>query len=65
MPKITIDIPDGWFRKQTIPQLLIKREQFYKEMAPCDCTCDYCPDVTRCDLAYDRYNICGDCLLSK
>jgi hypothetical protein len=44
-----------WFEKETKTVYGIKEE----------CTCDNCPDVLRCSLAYDLYNTCGDCLLSK
>lgn len=63
--KETIEIPDGWYKKQTIPKLLEARELFRKEQGSAECTCDYCIDVTRCSLAYDGYNTGGDCLLAK
>jgi len=28
-------------------------------------TCDYCPNKTTCNYAYDPYNTDGDCLLEK
>lgn len=64
MTEEVIDIPDGYYLKRGIRDLLPLRESFLKEMQTV-CTCDTCIDVTRCKLAYDLYNSSGDCLLSK
>lgn len=30
-----------------------------------ECTCFKCPDVDKCPLAFDPYNLDGDCLMNK
>jgi hypothetical protein len=63
--KEQIDIPDPYYHKRGIKDLLPLREAFLKYHEGATCTCDTCIDVTRCKLAYDLYNSSGDCLLSK
>jgi hypothetical protein len=65
VPKEIVDIPDGWYHKRGVKELLPLREDFLKKTRNAVCTCDTCIDVTRCDLAYDMYNTDGDCLLEK
>lgn len=62
---LTPNVPKPWYKKQGIETLLLLREQFKKEFPKTKCTCDYCIDVTVCNLAYESYNTDGDCLLSK
>ena len=63
--KKVVDIPDGWYKKNTMPELIESRNSFMRENGDAECTCDFCLDVTRCALAYDGYNTQGDCLLAK
>ena len=60
-----VDIPDGYYYKRSLVNLLKLREEFMKENKNVLCTCDYCIDVTRCGCAFDEYNVEGECLLVK
>ena len=63
---MTITIADEWWEARGMKQLLELRKRFFGEWgAEVECTCDKCVSVTICALAYDPYNIGGDCLYLK
>lgn len=63
--EVTLTIPYEWYHKNTFIELMKDRQEFIKENGNLACTCDYCSYIGICALAYDHFNINGDCLLEK
>ena len=60
------EMMDEWVERRSFPRLMELREAFYREREGEEgCTCDMCPLVAVCALAFDGYNTGGDCLYSK
>lgn len=62
---VHLEIPQEWFRKHSVVELIKIRTEYYNDPDNEECSCDHCIMATICSLAYDRYNTNGDCLLEK
>ena len=71
---MTKDFPEEWRKNRTDEELEALKKvcihsytKFYEldSNVEFDFTCDECLDRNICILAYDMYNLDGDCLLAK